>query len=163
MATYCEESETLRKLCMSCPYDNCTSADRGCAEYRKAEACEKAGKPYTMPEDWKPGARSKEAAETCLDAAFEKLKKRPPAIMIEQQPQQSAPAPAPSSPAPGTLRLYNAAIKALRALWAAESSADGLSAVPITITQLTRARAERFESLIDWDAIEWKLGGKHES
>lgn len=159
MATYCEESEILRKLCMSCPYDNCTSADRGCAEYRKAEACEKAGKPYSMPDDWKPGARSKEAAETCLDAAFKKLKKRPPAIMIEPAPQQPAAAPAPPSTALNTLPLYNAAIKALRALWAAESSAEGLSAVPITITQLARARAERFESLIDWDAIEQKLGG----
>lgn len=162
MSAYCNTPESLRNLCVNCPYDTCVSDDRGCAEYQKAQECEKNGTPYTMPNDWHPGARSNAAVQNCLNEAFSKIGRSPETRSTIPKPtvaKKTKQKPATKNTERETLALYNAAINAMRALWAAEDSVGALTPIPDAIMQLVRARAERFEHLIDWDMIEKQQGG----
>ena len=133
---------------MSCPYDDCIAPSRGCEEMHKLKEAQRTGKKYAPPESW--GARDITDPQALLNKGFSKMEKRPakpkpkpPAIELEELPQQ---------PIQHTvLHHYNETIRALEVLH--DSATKIGPAIPEMIVTIKNDRAARFDYLIDWDAV----------
>lgn len=132
---------------MQCPYDDCISSGKGCAEVRKLKQALEEGTEYHPPEDWgaKPEPDPSEPVidpQAWLDQAWSKMEAQP-AIMIEEI---SAP-----NVQHGVLHHFNEAINALQLVH------DDVPALGPDLTKiiqmLKRERAIRHEYLVDWDAV----------
>ena len=151
--TICDESDEVVELCMQCPYDDCISPDRGCAEMRKLKMALKAGEEYHPPENW--GAKEPDP-QALLDAAWAKLEN--PASKVKNAKKVKAVAPAlevEELPQPTIhhikLHHYNEAIKALEVLH--DSAVNIGPAIVEMIQAIKTDRSVRFDYLIDWDAV----------
>lgn len=161
---YCNQPAELVELCTEhCPYKDCVS-DNGCPEYKTIQEALKMGADWLYPKAWQPGKPGKhvDSGQPYFDLAWEKLDRpagpdgddilypsKSPAIMIEDgQPGEGK-----------QLNRLNVAITALSRYLDDEGGIDwptqGASAFSIkeVIGSLVNYRSQKYNHLVDWDAV----------